>query len=541
MNSSLSVNPPPGMNLTTMLNSSFKDNSSYYDGSWMRDCHTLYCILVTRYRNSVYHALLTLSSLLGIIGSLGVIGNIVVIIVFARTTSKHTSMYLMLMLAIMDLMVCILVIPYVIITQWRMTVKYDALCKILEMLRYFSIPTSVMILVAISCDRYILICTPPSIRMTKSVTKIVISMILAIGVMFSIPPILGIGVYATDYSGNQFYIGYCVPNDQYITPHQLDIYWYVVTAAFSLMILIIFTMYTLIFIRLYKQNKKWLMRMPKVHPESRQSCEEDDNSIFGDRKKSTCVMPNPLSSTKEDVSVSTLKHLVPNQPATIFEESEASKQIYQSTTSFSYSDQRSAMTPACWKRSQSEMFNLEHTDLVKKRNSLDVNKLQRLKETRVKPRPGPSNTLMQRTMHTANYVSRKMSNTSQDYRLEVKKDISKSKWNSIRSSVLKRKVSLNLMSQFRQTSKMASPKRKSVFNSQKSKRPMHIKTTQVLFIVTLVYVISFLPTFLMSNNVIPNNRVIYYMYFINNASNPIIYSFMNQRFRMEVAKLFCRK
>ncbi|XP_069135980.1 alpha-2 adrenergic receptor-like [Argopecten irradians] len=541
MNTTSSVTVSQAANVTSMWNTSFQDNSSYYyDGSWMGDCHTLHCVLVTRYRNSVYQALLTLSSLLSIIGFLGVVGNIVVITVFVRTTSKHSSMYFMLMLAIMDLMVCMLVIPYVIITQWRMTVKYDAVCKIFEMLRYFSIPTSVMILVAISCDRYILICTPPSTRLTKTVTKIVMGVILAIGVMFSVPPILGIGVYATDYSGNQFYIGYCVPNDQYITPHQLDIYWYVVTAAFSLMILIIFTMYTLIFIRLYKQNKKWLIRMPKVHPQGNQGIEEDNSSMFGDRKKSSCVVPIPMPSTKEVVSISTLKHLVPHQPDTIFEGKEVSEQIYEQTASISYSDQRSAITPASLKRSKSELVSREYTDLVEKRHSLDVNKLHQVKEAREKPRPGPSNTLMQRTMHTANYVSRKISNTSLDYRIEKKLN-SSSKWNSIRASVLNRKVSMNLVSRLRQTSNITSPKRKSAFSSQKAKRPMHIKTTQVLFIVTLVYVISFLPTFLMSNNVIPNNRVIYYMYFINNASNPIIYSFMNQRFRMEVAKLFCRK
>ncbi|XP_021349872.1 uncharacterized protein LOC110448130 [Mizuhopecten yessoensis] len=408
------------------------------------------------------------------------------------------------------------------------------------MLRYFSIPTSVMVLVAISCDRYILICTPPSTRMTKLVSKVVIGVILAIGVMFSIPPILGIGVYATDYSGNQLYIGYCVPNDQYITPHGLDIYWYVVTAAFSLMILIIFTMYTLIFIRLYKQNRKWLLRMPKVHPERLESIEDDNNSMLGERKRSSFPASNHPSSSKEIISLSTLKHLVPNLPATIFEDNMAPNQTVQNTPSLSFDDQRSVMTSASLKRSQSELLDLQHKSTLEKRTSLDVNKLHRLKETRTKPKPGPSNNLIQRTMHTANYVSRKMSNTSQDYRLDTT-DNSQSKWNSIRASVLSGTMSMNFVSKFRRTSNVVIPKRNTTFNSQKTKRPMHIKTTQVLFIVTLVYVISFLPTFLMSNNVIPNHRVIYYLYFINNASNPIIYSFMNQRFRKEVAKLFCSK
>ena len=76
-------------------------------------------------------------------------------------------------------------------------------------------------------------------------------------------------------------------------------------------------------------------------------------------------------------------------------------------------------------------------------------------------------------------------------------------------------------------------------------RRIHIKTTQVLFTVTLVYIFSFLPTFLMSYNIVPQQQVIYLMYFFNNAANPMIYSFMNPKFRAEVYKLLkvecCRK
>lgn len=73
----------------------------------------------------------------------------------------------------------------------------------------------------------------------------------------------------------------------------------------------------------------------------------------------------------------------------------------------------------------------------------------------------------------------------------------------------------------------------------KTSRKTHIKTTQVLFTVTMVYIVSFLPTFLIANDLLPEfkgRKVIYLMYFLNNTANPLIYSFMNPMFRKQVWK-----
>ena len=73
-------------------------------------------------------------------------------------------------------------------------------------------------------------------------------------------------------------------------------------------------------------------------------------------------------------------------------------------------------------------------------------------------------------------------------------------------------------------------------------RLANIKTAVMLFIVTLVFIFAFLPAWLMALTAVDFKVVIFYMYFVYNVANPIIYAFMNKMFRENLEKLFgsCR-
>jgi len=66
----------------------------------------------------------------------------------------------------------------------------------------------------------------------------------------------------------------------------------------------------------------------------------------------------------------------------------------------------------------------------------------------------------------------------------------------------------------------------------------NVKTAVMLFIVTLVFAISFLPSLLMANDIIPKNLIVFYGYHLYNVANPFIYAFMNQRFRDDFKNMF---
>jgi hypothetical protein len=56
----------------------------------------------------------------------------------------------------------------------------------------------------------------------------------------------------------------------------------------------------------------------------------------------------------------------------------------------------------------------------------------------------------------------------------------------------------------------------------------NLKTAAMLFVVTVVFVVTFCPAFLMALQRAPYNIIVFYLYFANNVANPVIYSFMNQ-------------
>ncbi|XP_048729671.1 orexin receptor type 2-like [Ostrea edulis] len=66
----------------------------------------------------------------------------------------------------------------------------------------------------------------------------------------------------------------------------------------------------------------------------------------------------------------------------------------------------------------------------------------------------------------------------------------------------------------------------------------NIRTAAMLFIVTIVFLIAFLPALLMTQTLIPYNIVFFYTYFVYNTANPVIYSFMNKSFRTELKNLY---
>ncbi|KAK6176887.1 hypothetical protein SNE40_015100 [Patella caerulea] len=65
----------------------------------------------------------------------------------------------------------------------------------------------------------------------------------------------------------------------------------------------------------------------------------------------------------------------------------------------------------------------------------------------------------------------------------------------------------------------------------------NIKTAAMLFVVTLVFIISYLPSWLMGLEIIPFNIIVYQFYFLNNVANPFIYAFMNRTFRDDLKHL----
>lgn len=72
-------------------------------------------------------------------------------------------------------------------------------------------------------------------------------------------------------------------------------------------------------------------------------------------------------------------------------------------------------------------------------------------------------------------------------------------------------------------------------------RLANIKTAGILFVVTFVFILAFLPAWLMSIRLIKANIIVYYLYFSHNIANPIIYAFFNVTFRKDIRNaVYCK-
>ena len=67
----------------------------------------------------------------------------------------------------------------------------------------------------------------------------------------------------------------------------------------------------------------------------------------------------------------------------------------------------------------------------------------------------------------------------------------------------------------------------------------NFKLAVMLFVVNLVFICAFLPSWLMAIKAIQFSAIIFYAYFCYNVANPLIYAFMNPSFREDLWALLC--
>ncbi|XP_022317884.2 uncharacterized protein LOC111121067 [Crassostrea virginica] len=100
---------------------------------------------------------ISLAIYLTVCSFVGILGNIPVLIVYFHKHDQIVSNTFIKVLAILDLTVCMLIMPYTMVYELHM-VSSDVACRLFEFMRHFAISASNITLVAISVERYIAVC-----------------------------------------------------------------------------------------------------------------------------------------------------------------------------------------------------------------------------------------------------------------------------------------------------------------------------------------------------------------------------------------------
>ncbi|CAH8515908.1 unnamed protein product [Schistosoma turkestanicum] len=117
---------------------------------------------------------------------------------FSRRSVMHTDLnsdLLIVLLAINDLVICVVDIPTTIfLIVWEIR-TYDIICRLHVILKSFTLTVSALFLVIIALDRWLLVCFIPCVIMTKRCMKRLIVGTYILGLLWAIPMGLHQGVH----------------------------------------------------------------------------------------------------------------------------------------------------------------------------------------------------------------------------------------------------------------------------------------------------------------------------------------------------------
>lgn len=385
----------------------------------------------------------------------GIVGNALVLYVFSNVKQKQTSTIFILTLAGTDFITCLVTIPYTIIVEVvEHHIKYDALCKIYQLLITSTVPFSAFVMVAIAVDRYLCICHPFLHIMTIRRAKYIIGFLVLFSMTLGIMCCIQYGVYAY--------------GDKYANP------WVTTNTSSDF--------------KVFSSTSSML---------------GESNSI------SDAVEPTVNSRQHENFTgkIGLVWNGKCSYNELVFDK--AFLRIYQKLYS--------SLFGVCGVIVIILYAMIYRSVLARRRQRFKV-----------------------------------VSSTCCGFWTSATNDIEETEITNLRNDTAQddtEKEKLNINEQKNGThvdTKDKDSKLKTIGGVSRAKlekmRMANIKTAFMLSIVALVFIVSFLPAWLMALALIPMRIVVFYMYFLYNVANPIIYAFMNQNFRNQLKDLFkCHK
>ncbi|CAF3401057.1 unnamed protein product [Rotaria sp. Silwood2] len=197
----------------------------------------------------------------------------------------------------------------------------------------------------------------------------------------------------------------------------------------------------------------------------------------------------------------------------------------------------------------SQPKTLLHPPIVNKsNNTLSIRQQQRSSETSVNQRKVSFMTLRGTTDHCiiedSSSTNQQLSSTSSPINHQVIVNINNQRSLSTSSSSVD-PTKRNSISSKRRTSGFDRETQRIFERQQRQERLANIRTTLTLFIVTATFILMYLPSVIITLfNIKPYEyrEVLFLLYYVNSACNPLIYSFFNINFRNDIRRIYgCHK
>ncbi|CAG5121676.1 unnamed protein product, partial [Candidula unifasciata] len=419
---------------------------------------------------------------------LGLLGNALVIYVYARKRNKLSSTVFIIALACIDLVTSAVGMPYTIVVEGLdYQISLDFSCKFYYFIITCTVPFSVFIMVAIAIDRYICICRPHSHVLDATRARNSVFVLLVVAMALGVITAMFYGVYidvATLKKSNVF----SEPVEKFVKGKIGNL-----TDELNLL----------------EGNN------------CPQCVNHSNDAQFSERFVDVLVELYKTACDRENLSNESYiytGHCLPNQ--IVF--SDNFRRTYQTIYSSSFL--------FCF----FVVFVL-YICIYRSVLSRRARRFAARSKTKV--------TLTQEVSLTEN---QSMLNDSPDKSIAMADINNGTHDKSHLSSTSNTQPTQNLLE--RQTRQHIEVEELQHEAAQKTAQPnngclrdkyflANIRTAIMLFVVTVAFVIAYLPSWLMAFKVIHFNVIIFYVYFSNHIVNPIIYAFMNPAFRRSLKGL----
>ena len=412
--------------------------------------------------------------ILSFLSVMGTAGNALVLYVFSQKKDKLVSTLFIIVLAFVDFITCLIVIPYTIYMEYvEFYIDYDALCKSYQFLITSNIPFSAMIMVAIAIDRYFCICHPFLRALNLFRAKIMIGALALLAAVIGVCVALMYGVY------QHVPIAVAALNGTERTTNGAAAGYVHDGVGFA--------------------ELESGARTVGYHPDATLGT---NDSTAGPPVYYQCVVQFTGSCEPNEL-------------------------IINSTFRWYYQKFYTALYLVCL-IIVVVLYTLIYRSVLARRTKRQKQKSKSLPLIQMSNERTLDTTTEETLLTAATDTVNGGSKTPPPQQSQQSPPPAGVKNGATSKAAVKAR------------DKEAKEKEKKRRKSMKKdrNRMANLKTAAMLFVVTVVFIVTFCPAFLMANMIIPYNMIVFYMYFANNVANPVIYSFMNKNFRDDLKRLF---
>lgn len=186
---------------------------------------------------------------------IGCIGNFMVIWIYSRKFRATNFRTYTLWLASMDITNCCIGMPFLLVYHTHyLTFPSIAACKLGRFTMVFTANTSSFILVVIALDRYIHVCRPCNIRISKIERRFLIATAVLLSLGISWPALVLFGNHSVKTLPYNIVGTRCWEDDNFSTNNYISDFYIVQSAVSFVITVILFVAYSLIVRFIYKNK-----------------------------------------------------------------------------------------------------------------------------------------------------------------------------------------------------------------------------------------------------------------------------------------------